>query len=164
MNPTIEVSIAGKKAKFSNIRLPDVDERIYVNMNNLGWGIVKGYKIFPSVSGLPWAAVNIELEHPPEWYVKQNNGNVPAVVFGEEILVMSHKLEKGQNLGDILLSAAARNHANHRGAIRGGNFVECVNCRFHAHLDPSTGDKLWVHWIDKFDQVPVIDTNDPRLR
>lgn len=58
---------------------PPVGEIIRVSMNSLGNGEVVGYFSLEGYLGLL-----VKLSNPPEWYVKQNNGNVIGHIFGPE--------------------------------------------------------------------------------
>lgn len=58
---------------------PAVGDRVTVSMNGLGQGTVTGYFTQGGFLGLM-----VQLDAPPEWYVRQNAGNVPAPVFGAE--------------------------------------------------------------------------------
>ena len=59
---------------------PAIGALVYVGVNRIGWGVVKGYFI---ESG--WLGVSLELEGPPDWWIKQNGGLKTAMVFGAEI-------------------------------------------------------------------------------
>lgn len=65
-------------------RLPSVGEKVKVTMNGLGEGYVGSYFIRDG-----WLGLEINLLDPPEWYVSQNKGNVPAPVFGAEVALLS---------------------------------------------------------------------------
>lgn len=58
---------------------PAIGEKINVNMNSLGNGDVVGYFSQEGYLGL-----RVKLDSPPEWYVKQNKGNVVGHIFGPE--------------------------------------------------------------------------------
>ena len=59
---------------------PKIGERIKVTINKLGYGMVVAYYIEHEYVG-----VEVKLENPPEWYVKQNGKGSHALVFGAEI-------------------------------------------------------------------------------
>jgi len=65
---------SGKKAP------PAIGEKVHVNVNDLGDGVVQSYFAQGGYLG-----VIVQLDAPPEWYVKQNKGNYPAHVFGAEL-------------------------------------------------------------------------------
>ena len=71
--------------RWSNARpIPSKGERVRVVMNGLGWGTVVDY-FYETGTNLRYVGVAVALEAPPEWFVKQNNGNIPALVYGSEI-------------------------------------------------------------------------------
>jgi hypothetical protein len=59
---------------------PAIGSKVAANFNNLGRGTVTGY--FEEGG---WLGVLVQLDNPPSWYVKQNNGNVIAHIFGAEL-------------------------------------------------------------------------------
>jgi hypothetical protein len=59
---------------------PAIGERIKVRMNGLGHALVVGYFTEGGYLG-----VRVKYESPPEWFVRQNGGNVEGAVFGAEI-------------------------------------------------------------------------------
>lgn len=63
----------------SNTHPPAVGDSVTVSMNGLGRGTVTGYFTQGGFLGLM-----VQLDAPPEWYVRQNGGNPPAPVFGAE--------------------------------------------------------------------------------
>lgn len=69
---------------FSNVRCPDIGERIHVIMNDFGWAEVVSYKDYAGTDDT-FRALVVQFENPPAWYIKQNQGNVLGVVFGQEI-------------------------------------------------------------------------------
>jgi hypothetical protein len=58
---------------------PPVGEKINVNMNSLGNGDVVGYFSLEGYLGL-----RVQLDNPPDWYIKQNKGNSVGHIFGPE--------------------------------------------------------------------------------
>ncbi len=66
--------------------------------------------------------------------------------------------------GDLLLAVAFSFHQDHMGVFQGNNFVECAQCKFHVHVDPQNGDKLWKHWYQSYDRQPITECGDSRLR
>ena len=62
-----------------------------------------------------------------------------------------------------LLLAAYQRHRLHTGAVLGNNFMECRACRVHVHAADDSG-RLYFHWRDRHDYIPITATNDPRLR
>ena len=63
---------------------PAVGGRVKVRMNGLGLATVTGYFVQDG-----WLGVVVKLDAPPEWYGKQNGGNVPGHSFGAEIELIS---------------------------------------------------------------------------
>tara|TARA_R110002020_G_scaffold208685_2_gene414493 strand:+ start:1429 stop:1665 length:237 start_codon:yes stop_codon:yes gene_type:complete len=61
--------------------IPAVGETVEVKMNGLGSGKVSGYFAESGFIGLV-----VDLDSPPEWYLKQNNNEFfPTHVFGTEL-------------------------------------------------------------------------------
>ena len=58
---------------------PPVGEKVRVSMNGLGEAEVVGYFSMGGYLGL-----RVKLDNPPEWYIKQNKGNVVGSIFGPE--------------------------------------------------------------------------------
>ena len=61
-------------------RKPEVGETVKINFNNFDLAIVKKYFI-----ECGWLGMICECVNPPEWFLKQNEGNVPAHFFGIDI-------------------------------------------------------------------------------
>jgi len=59
---------------------PPVGSVVKVSMNGLGNAEVVGY-----FSQEGYLVLRVKLANPPEWYVKQNKGNVVGHVFGPEV-------------------------------------------------------------------------------
>jgi len=60
-------SAEGEMLKWSApFPLPNVGDRVYITLNNIGWGTVKGYFSEAGFLGCMTLA-----ENPPEWLVKQ---------------------------------------------------------------------------------------------
>jgi hypothetical protein len=66
-------------ASKDGLQPPKVGEKIRVSMNSLGNGEVVGYFSQEGFLGLL-----VKLSDPPEWYIKQNKGNVVGHIFGPE--------------------------------------------------------------------------------
>ena len=64
------------------IPLPAIGDRVKVNMNSLGFGIVTGYFVEHSYLGL-----YVKLENAPEWFTKQNKDRErnDAMIFGIDL-------------------------------------------------------------------------------
>jgi hypothetical protein len=60
--------------------LPAVGDEIHVAINKIGACIVVGYFVQDG-----WLGVKAQPLSPPDWYLKQNGGNVVGHVFGAEI-------------------------------------------------------------------------------
>ncbi|MHB8618426.1 MAG: hypothetical protein ACYDAG_02465 [Chloroflexota bacterium] len=60
--------------------IPSLGQRIIVKLNALGHGTVRGY-----FHEHGYVGVAVELDRPPEWYIKQNGPQYQALVFGAEI-------------------------------------------------------------------------------
>jgi hypothetical protein len=60
--------------------IPKQGARVKVTMNGLGAGTVVSHFFECGFIG-----VKVDLDSPPEWFTKQNDGNVPAMVFGAEV-------------------------------------------------------------------------------
>jgi hypothetical protein len=58
---------------------PPVGEKINVDMNRLGNAVVVGYFSQHGFLGL-----RTKLDNPPDWYLKQNGGNVIGHIYGPE--------------------------------------------------------------------------------
>jgi hypothetical protein len=83
--PDGDVTNYGPAALWSGIGdPPTLGSRVLVTMNGLGSGTVKAYFV---ESG--WLGVHVDLDSPPEWWVKQNvryHGRQRwATVFGAEV-------------------------------------------------------------------------------
>lgn len=59
---------------------PAVNERIELRINCLGKAVVQGYVVICGYLG-----VMVKLKNPPDWFVRQNGGNVSCVAYGAEI-------------------------------------------------------------------------------
>lgn len=58
----------GRLLKWSaEFALPEIGQRVYINMNGIGWAKVKGY-----FEADGWLGVMTLAENPPEWLRKQN--------------------------------------------------------------------------------------------
>lgn len=68
-----ELKWSGKEAP------PAIGDRVYVTVNNCGPAKVLGYFTVDGYLGLL-----VKLEEPPEWFLKQNGGNIDGHVFGAE--------------------------------------------------------------------------------
>jgi hypothetical protein len=71
---------AGKPMWSGEKPPPAVGEIVKANFNNLGAGEVLRYFVHEGYLG-----VIVRLADPPEFFEKQNGGNVPAHLFGAEI-------------------------------------------------------------------------------
>jgi hypothetical protein len=60
---------------------PDVGSRVIVRVNKIGAGKVLGYFLEEGFLG-----VLVQPDNAPDWYRKQNGGNVPCHVFGAELI------------------------------------------------------------------------------
>ncbi len=61
--------------------LPSKGDRVFVRINTLGPGTIRGFFMEHGYLG-----VYVNLENPPETYLRQNGGaNIPTMVFGSEI-------------------------------------------------------------------------------
>ena len=69
----------GKLIWAGKVPPPPIGEKVRVSMNSLGNGDVVGYFSLEGYLGL-----RVKLDNPPEWYVKQNKGNVVGQIFGPE--------------------------------------------------------------------------------
>lgn len=68
---------------WSGTFLPAIGDRVFVNMNGLGFGRVVSY-----FTEHGWLGVTVRLEKDPDWHVKQCRGSKwagCALVFGAEI-------------------------------------------------------------------------------
>ena len=65
---------------------PPVGDKVQVRMNSLGTGDVVGYFSLEGYLGL-----RVQLDSPPEWYIKQNKGNVVGHIFGPEFAPLEVK-------------------------------------------------------------------------
>lgn len=59
---------------------PAIGEVVEVRINRCGLAEVVGYFVHEG-----WLGVRVKLQNPPDWYVKQNGGNVLGHVYGAEI-------------------------------------------------------------------------------
>ena len=59
---------------------PNVGAVVKIAVNGIGYGTVLGYFEEEGFLG-----VLVQPDAPPEWYRKQNGGNVPCHVFGPEL-------------------------------------------------------------------------------
>lgn len=66
---------------------PAIGDEIVITINRLGSAIVTGY-----FSEGEWLGVLCSLIDPPDWHVRQNNGDPTGHVFGAEF----QRKEKGQ--------------------------------------------------------------------
>lgn len=73
----LEMKWSGKSA------LPAIGERVYMKINSIGWGVVKGYAESHGYLGLL-----VNPENPPDWWKKQRRNNAKehalAVKLGPE--------------------------------------------------------------------------------
>ena len=60
--------------------VPVAGDRVMAYINGLGAGTVAGHFVVEGYLG-----VIVNLDSPPDWYVRQNGGNNPAHLFGIEI-------------------------------------------------------------------------------
>lgn len=60
--------------------IPNLGDRVCVFMNDLGYGEVTGFFVSSGYLG-----VEVYLENPPVWFVIQNDGNIPVLVYGSEL-------------------------------------------------------------------------------
>ncbi|MDD5510469.1 MAG: hypothetical protein PHI12_06655 [Dehalococcoidales bacterium] len=60
--------------------LPKIGDKVTINFNQLGTGIVESYFIEDE-----WLGVRVRLDNEPEWHKKQNPGRPYALVFGLEL-------------------------------------------------------------------------------
>lgn len=60
--------------------LPAIGDVVKLAVNGCGLGEVVGYFTEDG-----WLGVKLHLQAPPEWFLKQNKGNVPAFAFGREL-------------------------------------------------------------------------------
>jgi len=60
--------------------IPMIGDEVTVSMNSLGPGKVMG--LFEADG---YIGVAVQLSSPPDWFVKQNDGNVRAHVYGAEL-------------------------------------------------------------------------------
>jgi hypothetical protein len=70
-------------AWFGGEAPPKVGDTIRVTINNIGPAVVTGYFIEEGFLGVLNQPIS-----PPDWYVKQNGGNVVGGAFGPEIAQM----------------------------------------------------------------------------
>lgn len=77
------------EARWSGVcQPPEIGQRVLVTLNGLGHGKVVGY-----FTAHGWLGVKVQLEDPPDWWLKQTfrralahgTAGVPARVFGAEI-------------------------------------------------------------------------------
>lgn len=83
----MEKPILGTNTIWSGSQqLPDIGDRVYVNMNDLGYGIVMDYKLFKGTDNF-YVAIGVLFENPPTWYIAQNGNNKNHIgyVFGMEV-------------------------------------------------------------------------------
>jgi hypothetical protein len=59
---------------------PAIGSKVTVIINNLGPAVVVGYFVEAGFLGL-----RVQHDSPPDWYIKQNKGNVVGHVFGPEV-------------------------------------------------------------------------------
>lgn len=67
--------------KWSGKTAPPAVGQIIKVGNGIGEATVLGY-----FSEEEWLGVKVQPVAPPEWYIKQNGGNVPCTVFGAELV------------------------------------------------------------------------------
>lgn len=65
---------------------PPVGEKVHLTINSLGEAAVVGYFSQDGFLGL-----RTKLDNPPDWYLKQNKGNVVGCVFGPEFKPLEAK-------------------------------------------------------------------------
>lgn len=79
---------------------PWLGDKVNVTMNSLGKGTVKGFFVLHGYLG-----IGIELDSPPKWYVEQNDGNLIARVFGNEMatdgVVLEVNVSEYRNGGEL---------------------------------------------------------------
>lgn len=63
--------------------IPSVGQRVKVNMNDFGEGVVVAYFVEHGYVG-----VEVDLDKQPEWHLKQNGPDRHVMVFGIEVKVM----------------------------------------------------------------------------
>lgn len=61
---------------------PPIGAEIVVTINNCGPAVVTGY-----FTQGPWLGLRTKLHNPPDWHVKQNNGNPNGHTFGPEFKI-----------------------------------------------------------------------------
>lgn len=77
------VTVDGIPLKWSNRRIPDIGERIYVKFNGFGFGTVRGYCHMDGFVGLL-----VEPDILPDWYVKQSLCEQTIKELGEKIITV----------------------------------------------------------------------------
>ena len=70
---------------------PATGSRIIVLINNCGPAIVTGYFVEHG-----WLGLRCRLTNPPEWHVRQNNGNPNGHVFGPEFRLPTNDRTEGE--------------------------------------------------------------------
>ena len=76
-----EPGYADAPFRWSNTKpVPDIGDAVKANINGLGTGVVTGYFTLHGYVG-----ILVRLDNPPDWYVKQNEGNKPGELYGAEI-------------------------------------------------------------------------------
>lgn len=75
--------VDGTRVKWSNRRIPDIGERIYIKFNGFGFGTVRGYCHIEGFVGLL-----VEPDAMPDWYVKQTKKEGFIKELGKKIITV----------------------------------------------------------------------------
>lgn len=78
----------GKALWSAKFAPPAVGEVVVIRINAIGNAVVEGYCLAYGFLGVMAKPLD-----PPEWYVKQNGGNVAGCVFGAEISIVEKDSE-----------------------------------------------------------------------
>lgn len=70
----------GKALWSAEFAPPAVGDEIIIRINGIGKAMVNGYCLVDGFLGVMEKPLS-----PPEWFVKQNGGNIASCVFGAEI-------------------------------------------------------------------------------
>lgn len=136
---TIDLNWHGRTA------LPQLGERVRVAFNGLGCGTVIGHFTEEGYLG-----VAVALENPPEWFTKQNGGNIPAYVFGPEVETTEQTGDLPPEAMEKLLAGRTIHAAGARlwqDAKTGDFQMESQTTGTHTlHADVTPPERLRGHW------------------
>jgi len=88
-------------AWLSSKAIPKVGEKINVRVNSIGESIVQKYFVEYGFIGLL-----VQPTNPPDWYLKQNDGNPPCHVFPAEVEELVDREAMRENHKKVLTSTS----------------------------------------------------------